>query len=370
MGPERPRLEALARDLNLTHVLFAGMVRARNSRNSSPVAASPCSLPTPTRRWGNRFWNRMPGDGRSSLPISVRAGNWWNMGLPACSIRPGDREQLAHSIGFLFDRPDLSAEMGAAAGAACTSKHDPDQHMDAHAGNLFPAASHASEAGIPPAVTVTGAARRGGSRRFHRRPRPGLQVQRHRILLRTGRAGTCRAWDTRSRSIAALTSLRPSSSTTACAYGGCRPSAPSIWRPSSHGAEHRRTPCSRDYDIVHYHCLGPALFSFLPRLAGKKTVVTVQGLDWQRGKWGGSRRGFCAGERQPRYASQTPPWLSRAPAAALPQTVRARHDLRSERRQPCARRDAPRRSGGMGSARRTTTFFFWGGFRRKRIAIS
>jgi glycosyltransferase involved in cell wall biosynthesis len=41
-----------------------------------------------------------------------------------------------------------------------------------------------------------------------------------------------------------------------------------------------------DYDIVHYHCLRPALFSFLPRLAGKKTVVTVQGLDWQRGKWG------------------------------------------------------------------------------------
>jgi glycosyltransferase involved in cell wall biosynthesis len=42
--------------------------------------------------------------------------------------------------------------------------------------------------------------------------------------------------------------------------------------------------CSR-CDIVHYHCLGPALFSFLPRLVGKKTVVTVQGLDWQRGKW-------------------------------------------------------------------------------------
>jgi len=39
-------------------------------------------------------------------------------------------------------------------------------------------------------------------------------------------------------------------------------------------------------DIVHYHCLGPALFSLLPRLVGKKTVVTVQGLDWQRRKWG------------------------------------------------------------------------------------
>ncbi len=41
-------------------------------------------------------------------------------------------------------------------------------------------------------------------------------------------------------------------------------------------------PC----DIVHYHALGPALFSFIPRLVGKKTVVTVQGFDWQRKKWG------------------------------------------------------------------------------------
>src|SRR5579859_246377 len=40
------------------------------------------------------------------------------------------------------------------------------------------------------------------------------------------------------------------------------------------------------YDIVHYHTLGPALFSFFPRMAGTRTAVTVQGLDWQRRKWG------------------------------------------------------------------------------------
>jgi glycosyltransferase involved in cell wall biosynthesis len=40
------------------------------------------------------------------------------------------------------------------------------------------------------------------------------------------------------------------------------------------------------YDVVHYHALGPALFSFIPRLVGMKTVVTVQGLDWKREKWG------------------------------------------------------------------------------------
>ncbi len=43
---------------------------------------------------------------------------------------------------------------------------------------------------------------------------------------------------------------------------------------------------TQHYDMVHFHALGPALFSFLPRLMGKKTAVTVQGLDWQRKKWG------------------------------------------------------------------------------------
>jgi glycosyltransferase involved in cell wall biosynthesis len=40
------------------------------------------------------------------------------------------------------------------------------------------------------------------------------------------------------------------------------------------------------YDVVHFHALGPALFSFMPRLVGSRTAVTVQGLDWQRKKWG------------------------------------------------------------------------------------
>lgn len=40
------------------------------------------------------------------------------------------------------------------------------------------------------------------------------------------------------------------------------------------------------YDIVHYHALGPSLFATMPRMAKARTVVTVHGLDWQRGKWG------------------------------------------------------------------------------------
>ena len=39
------------------------------------------------------------------------------------------------------------------------------------------------------------------------------------------------------------------------------------------------------YDVVHIHAEGPAFFSWLPKLFGKKVVVTVHGIDWQREKW-------------------------------------------------------------------------------------
>jgi len=45
-------------------------------------------------------------------------------------------------------------------------------------------------------------------------------------------------------------------------------------------------PRALDADVVHIHATGPALFSALPRLARRATVVTVHGLDWQRAKWG------------------------------------------------------------------------------------
>ena len=43
----------------------------------------------------------------------------------------------------------------------------------------------------------------------------------------------------------------------------------------------------KDYDIVHFHALGPSLFSWIPRLfSPAKVMVTCHGLDWQRAKWG------------------------------------------------------------------------------------
>ena len=39
-------------------------------------------------------------------------------------------------------------------------------------------------------------------------------------------------------------------------------------------------------DIVHYHAIGPALLSWVPRLRRTGVVVTIHGQDWQRPKWG------------------------------------------------------------------------------------
>lgn len=46
------------------------------------------------------------------------------------------------------------------------------------------------------------------------------------------------------------------------------------------------------YDVIHYHAEGPSALLWLPRLFGIRTVVTIHGLDWQRGKWGRAASAF------------------------------------------------------------------------------
>jgi glycosyltransferase involved in cell wall biosynthesis len=81
---------------------------------------------------------------------------------------------------------------------------------------------------------------------------------------------------------------------------------------------------SQPCDIVHYHALGPALFSFIPRMFGKKTIVTVQGLDWQRKKWG---RLASAVLRLGERASVTLPNGTMVVSQALQQHYREEHGV-------------------------------------------
>ena len=45
------------------------------------------------------------------------------------------------------------------------------------------------------------------------------------------------------------------------------------------------------YDVVHIHAEGPAFFSWLPKMFGKRVIVTIHGIDWKREKW---KSGFGA----------------------------------------------------------------------------
>lgn len=52
-------------------------------------------------------------------------------------------------------------------------------------------------------------------------------------------------------------------------------------------------------NVVHIHAEGPAFMCWIPKLFGKRVIVTVHGLDWQREKWRGSfgAKFILAGEK-------------------------------------------------------------------------
>lgn len=64
--------------------------------------------------------------------------------------------------------------------------------------------------------------------------------------------------------------------------------------------------CFRRYGILHYHAEGSCIALWLCKLFGKRVVVTIHGLDWQRAKWGGlAKKVIRFAERQAvRYADE------------------------------------------------------------------
>ncbi|HKB98520.1 MAG TPA: glycosyltransferase family 4 protein [Terriglobales bacterium] len=283
-GPERPRLEALARELNLNNVLFEGMVHGEKLEK----LIAGCSFSVfPSHAYETLGKSILESYAWGRPVIASDVGSRRELvqhGVTGLLYSDGDREQLSHSIGFLFDRPDLIDKMGAAARSRIRANHDPDQHveklLDLYA-RLTSAKKSRSFSASPTqprprrSIRVAFIGGRGVVSKYS-----GIESyyeQAGHELARLGHEVTvyCRSYFT------------PPMDT----HNGMR-----VRRLPTIRSKHLETlvhtllstahAMTSDYDVVHYHCLGPALFSFLPRLVGKKTVVTVQGLDWQRGKWG------------------------------------------------------------------------------------
>jgi glycosyltransferase involved in cell wall biosynthesis len=280
-GPERPRLEALARELNLSRVLFVGTVHGE--RLQKLIARCRFSV-FPSHAFETLGKSILESYAWGRPVIASDLGSRRELvqhGVTGLLYNDSDRAQLAHSIGFLFDRSDLVQKMGEAGRNRVRASHDPDQHMkkliDLYSclttrGKALSVPTQ-SEPRRPVRVAFIGG--RGVVSKYS-----GIETyyeQAGRELVRLGHQVTvyCRSYFTppmkshNGMSVRRLPTIRSKHLETVV-----------------HTLLSTAHAMISDYDVVHYHCLGPALFSFLPRLAGKKTVVTVQGLDWQRGKWG------------------------------------------------------------------------------------
>ena len=192
---------------------------------------------------------------------------------------PADYSQLVAAMKFLVARPELSRRMGENGLRLVREQYSPERHFEALIqlyksllAQRVPRAIRPELTTRPPRVAFIGGrgviGKYSGVESFYERAGHLLAARGHEVTA------YCRSYFTPDQK----------------EHAGIR-----IVRLPTIRTKHLDTfvhsllstvhACFSNYDIVHYHTLGPSLFSFLPRIFGKKTVVSVQGLDWQRKKW-------------------------------------------------------------------------------------
>jgi glycosyltransferase involved in cell wall biosynthesis len=198
-------------------------------------------------------------------------------------FRAGDAGQLSSAIRFLNDRPELAEQMGRAGRELLRLRHDPKTHIE-NLSLMYESLIQRSHAARCPSLAAT---RQPSSMRIAFIGGRGVMSKYSGIETYYEEVGS--RLDAMGHDVTAY--CRPYFTPDIKTYSGIN-----IVRLPTVRTKHIETilhtwlstvhACFGPYDIVNFHALGPALFSFLPRLFGKKTVVTVQGLDWRRKKWG------------------------------------------------------------------------------------
>jgi glycosyltransferase involved in cell wall biosynthesis len=281
-GPQRPELEGLAHALGLENVEFTGHLSGKDLE----------------RRIAAACFTILPSLAYETLGKSILESYAWRRPVVATDLGsrrelvregetgllypPGDVEKLSGAISYLAQRPQQVQEMGAAGRQLVATHHSPAAHYQELMQLYEQVCSKAAKAG--PNLVVAAARKRmrvafiGGRGVVSKYS--GIEAYYEEVgkqLVELGYDITvyCRTYFTPARKthngmrLVRLPTIRSKHletlvhtllSSIHAAFSGC--------------------------DIVHYHAQGPALLSPLPQLFGKKTVVTVQGLDWRRKKWG------------------------------------------------------------------------------------
>ncbi|MBZ5599003.1 MAG: glycosyltransferase family 4 protein [Acidobacteriia bacterium] len=276
-GPQRTELERLALGLGLTRVDFLGLVPPTELQQR--IGASRFTV-LPSHAYETLGKSILESYAQGRAVIASDLGSRRELvheGKTGLLFRPGNVQELAEAISFLAERPGFAAEMGAAGRELVRRRHSPESHVVAITALYEQLRAQNKPAGGARSLQVKVAfiggrgvvSKYSGIEAYYEEVGQRLTAMGHDVTVYCRSYFTppleehhgmwvCRLPTIRSKHLETL--VHTCLSTVHASFSRC--------------------------DIVHYHALGPALFSFIPRLFGKKTVVTVQGLDWQRKKWG------------------------------------------------------------------------------------
>ncbi len=280
-GPQRRELEAQARQMDLRNVEFLGHVKGERLNR---LIAESCFTVLPSHAYETLGKTILESYAQGRPVLATDLGSRRELirkGETGVLYQVGNIEQLVTAISFLHTRPVLAKAMGEAGLEMVRQHHSPKLHYEI----LMEIYKKLATAKRAPASRTTAAStsrlrvafiggrgvisRYSGIETYYEEAGSRLAELGHDVTLYCRTYFTPKQSHFRNMRLVRLPTLRTKHLDTLL-----------------HTFLSTLHACREKYDVVHYHTLGPALFSYIPRLFGARTVVTVQGLDWRRKKWG------------------------------------------------------------------------------------
>jgi glycosyltransferase involved in cell wall biosynthesis len=291
-GPQRGWLEKLAQNLGLTNVHFIGHV---NGTALEELISGSQFTVFPSRAYETMGKSILESYAQGRAVVASDLGSRRELieeGKTGLLYEVRNAEQLSSKIAFLHEHPELADQMGRAGLELVRARHSQEKHLRVLeniyrdlGGNrkperrkaLFPSFTKRNNEQQSLRVALVGGrgviGKYSGIETYYEEAGARLVEMGHQVTIYCRSYFTPKIAEYRGMRLVRLPTLRTKHletlihtllSTIHACFSGC--------------------------DIVHYHTLGPSMFALLPRLFGKKTIVTVQGLDWKRKKWGRAAR--------------------------------------------------------------------------------
>lgn len=291
-GPERGNLQQLAAALGLENVQFVGHVD-KAERDRLIAESRFTVMPSHAYETFGKTILESYSLGRAVLASDTGSRRELvRPGETGLLYRCGDVNELARSIEMLASQPELAERMGQAGRALVLRKYTAEEHYENLVGlyedlvakkveqrlaTMGPSRIGVRNSNVPPSPRLKVAfiggrgviSKYSGIESYYEEVGKRLAGMGHEVTVYCRNHFTPSLAEHNGMRLVRLPTVRSKHFETVL----------HTFLSTAHALTKR-------YDVVHYHALGPALFSFIPRMLATRTAVTVQGLDWQRKKWG------------------------------------------------------------------------------------